>query len=62
MKEVHIIRRRRYEKGLTQIELAALLGISLVWVSRIERGIETPSIKLAKRIAGILDFDWKLLY
>lgn len=45
----------RLKKGYTQQELADLLKISLGHLSKIERGDRDPSLKLAVRIAKVLD-------
>jgi transcriptional regulator with XRE-family HTH domain len=44
------IRARRYELGLSQRELAEP-GISYAYISRIESGLRTPSMKALRKIA-----------
>jgi len=51
------IKKRREEKGLTQANLALLLGISQIYVSQFETGGLVPSKKLAKKLVEILDLD-----
>ncbi|MBA7577052.1 hypothetical protein ES708_18898 [subsurface metagenome] len=51
------IKKRREEKGLTQANLALLLGISQIYVSQFETGGLVPSKKLAKKLIENLDLD-----
>lgn len=53
---------KRYEKGMTQKELAQKLGVSHQTISAIENGSRTPSGFLAKRIADELGFDMRKFY
>jgi transcriptional regulator with XRE-family HTH domain len=64
MKEViHVsIRQIRRFKGLTQVEVARLIGISQSGYSQIERGEINPKVQTAKRIARILETDWEGFY
>ncbi len=52
---VNKIQEFREEKGYTQKQLAELLKISENYLNKIERGKRTPSLKLAVRIAKLLD-------
>lgn len=45
----------RQLKGYTQEQLAVLLNISGDYLGKIERGQKVPSLKLAVRIAKLLD-------
>jgi len=47
-------------KGLdmTQAQLASVCGVSESYLSLIEAGERRPSVEAAKRIAGVLGFDW----
>lgn len=45
----------RMKRGLTQVQLAAVLGITKDYVSIIERGSQTPGLKLANKIATFFD-------
>ena len=45
------LRRRREEKGMTQQQLAALLGVSRQTIISLESGKYNPSILLAHKIA-----------
>ena len=49
-----LLRQWRTEKGLTQPEAAALLGMNFVQVSRFERGAH-PGLDTALRIARVTD-------
>jgi len=45
----------RKQKGLTQIELAELVGVNRFHISNIERGKASPSVKLLIKIANVLN-------
>jgi DNA-binding XRE family transcriptional regulator len=45
----------RKRKGLTQMELAELVGVNRFHISKIERGKRTPSVKLLIKIADVLN-------
>lgn len=49
---------KRKEKGYTQESLANEAGVVRQTISEIERGVNKPSIRLAQKIAKILEFDW----
>jgi len=44
----------RKQKGLTQMELAELVGVNRFHISKIERGKRSPSVKLLVKIANVL--------
>lgn len=48
----------RKEKGFTQQQLAEMVGITQSALSRYEKGIRTPSVPVAQRIAAALGVDW----
>lgn len=50
-----VIRQARKAQGLTQAELALAAGVSLRFVSELERGKPGASIELALRIANLLN-------
>lgn len=52
------IQDRRKELGLSQKQIANKCGIKQGYYSRIERGIHNPSVKLAKKLANILQISW----
>ena len=48
----------RMESGKTQEEVADEAGITRGAYCNIETGERRPSVDVAKRIAGVLGFDW----
>jgi len=52
----------REDKGFTQEELAAKIGITRQHIGLIENGVVAPSVEVAKKIAAVLGFDWTRLY
>ena len=48
------LRYTRRVKDVTQEELAELLDVSVGWVSKLERGVNVPNMKLLFRIAEVL--------
>lgn len=52
------LKTRRLLIGISQTELAETAGVSLSLVRKIEYGQRKPSVKVAKRIAAVLGFDW----
>lgn len=59
------IRSLRKERGLTQEELAEATRLSAEYISRVERGLASPSFKIIARLADTLGvtpgvfFDFK---
>ena len=51
------LKAERYRKGVTQAQLAELVGVSESTVSLLERGLQTPSIFLVYDIANVLEID-----
>ena len=49
---------RRESHNLTQEQLAKMVGISRTMITEIENGNANPSVKVAKKIAAVLGFDW----
>ncbi|MEQ1907003.1 MAG: helix-turn-helix transcriptional regulator, partial [Pirellulaceae bacterium] len=49
------LRRLRVRRGLSQENLAVDAGIDRTYVSRIERGLENPTVGLLEQIADALD-------
>lgn len=56
------LRSVRKSKGLRQTDLAQAANISQSLVVKIENGERKPSVKVAKRIAKVLGFDWTLFF
>ena len=48
------IRRQRVAKGLSQEALAVDAGIDRTYVSRLERGLENPTVAVLERLAAAL--------
>lgn len=48
--------------GLTQEKLANEVGASRQMIGLIENGTAKPSVKLSKKIAAVLGFDWTRFY
>lgn len=51
------IKKRRKEKGLTQVDLALLVGVSQVYISQFETGGLVPSESQTKKITEILGIN-----
>ena len=47
------IRALRQERGMDQSQLAALVGVRRETISRLEKGLYNPSLKLAMDIAKV---------
>lgn len=52
----------REDKGFTQEELAAKIGITRQHIGLIENGVVAPSVEVAKKLAAVLGFDWTRFY
>jgi putative transcriptional regulator len=52
----------RKQKGISQKELAELIGITNWWLNHIESGKRNPSLVLAKNIAEKLDVSIKDIF
>jgi len=55
------LRQLRQEKGLSQEELADRAGLHRTYISQIERGIKSPSLRSLERIARALDVQLSTL-
>ena len=49
------LRRLRVERNLAQEALAADAGIDRTYVSRLERGLENPTVAILEQLANALD-------
>ena len=57
------LKKLRHEShNLTQEQLAKMVGISRTMITEIENGNANPSVKVAKKIAAVLEFDWTRFY
>ena len=52
----------RKAKGLRQTDLAHAACISHSFLVKIENGERRPSVRVARRIAKVLGFDWTLFF
>jgi|LFRM01.2.fsa_nt_gb transcriptional regulator with XRE-family HTH domain len=55
---MELLKTERKKRGLTQQQLAELVGVDRTLISKIESGAATPSVATAKKIAAVLGFDW----
>lgn len=56
------LRRMREEKGMTQSELAALVGVRRETIVHLERGRYNPSLKLALDLAHVFAVPVETLF
>jgi transcriptional regulator with XRE-family HTH domain len=57
-----VIKRRREAAELSQEELAERAGVHRTYVSQLERGIKSPSVRILDRMAGALKCQaWEIL-
>jgi transcriptional regulator with XRE-family HTH domain len=49
------LRRLRVERGLSQENLAVDAGIDRTYVSRLERGLENPTVGILEQLSAALD-------
>jgi len=52
----------RIEKGLTQEEVARIVGVNRASLSKVENGKTNPSVRLAQKLGAALDIDWTRFY
>lgn len=52
----------RNEKGFTQQYVADNANIERSYYTMIEAGVRTPSVQVAKSIAGVIGFDWTIFF
>lgn len=52
----------RNRRGKTQYNVAELSGISRSYYTKIELGIKTPTVDVAKKIAKTLEFEWSIFF
>ncbi len=55
---MELLKIQRKKRGLTQQQLAELVGVDRTLISKIESGAATPSVTTAKKIAAVLGFEW----
>lgn len=61
IKTANKLRQIRTDRGLSQTELAKLIGIERTTVNKIEQGQWSFSIDILERFSKALDFDLKLI-
>ena len=54
----HNLMRLRKQAGLTQVQLAEQVGISMTFISRVERGEKLVSIKVLETLADFFDVSY----
>ena len=55
MDKLNPIKRARIVAGLRQVDLAKLMGVSTVAVSKWEKGITLPNVTRIKKLATVLN-------
>lgn len=58
----NILKRLREEHRLSQEELAMKTGVQRATISMIERGVNKPSVHLAKKLGLVLGCEWTVFY
>ena len=56
------LRERREAKGLTQAQLADMIGVSRKTVNTVENGVFVPSTIVALKLAGALGYSVEELF
>ena len=56
------LRLERMKKGMSQNQLADIVGVDHALISQYENGRRRPSIKTAKKIADVLGIYWADFY
>ena len=49
-------------KGLSKYQASKILGVDRSYLTYLEKGERVPSVEMAKRIATLLGFDWRVFY
>lgn len=49
-------------KGYSKYQAAKILGVDRSYLTHLEKGERVPSVDMAKRIATLLGFDWRVFY
>ena len=52
------LRELRINAGYTQKDIATQAEITQQFYNYIENGVRHPSVKVAKKISSVLEFDW----
>ncbi len=56
------LKEKRTNRKLTQDQVAKMCDISRSFYTHVENGTKTPSVAVAKRIAGSLSFKWTIFF
>ncbi|MDT1944366.1 helix-turn-helix transcriptional regulator [Carnobacterium maltaromaticum] len=56
------LKKKRIQHNLTQAEVAEKAQVSRTTFAMYEQGERTPTIKNAKQIAKVLEFEWILFF
>jgi putative transcriptional regulator len=56
------LKKKRIDKGLTQIQVAEKCEISRSYYTHIENGTKIPTVNVAKQIGSTLDFNWTIFF
>ncbi len=59
---MNIIKRKREELGIPQVELAKRLNVGRSAVCNYEKGTRLPRVALARKIGEVLGFPWYEIY
>jgi DNA-binding XRE family transcriptional regulator len=57
---INILKQRREELGITQVELASLSGVALRTVKQIEGGESNPTMATLLKLADVLGMELKM--
>jgi predicted RNase H-like HicB family nuclease/DNA-binding XRE family transcriptional regulator len=49
-------------KGYSKYQVAKILGVDKAYIGRIAKGDRSPSVEMAKRIATLLEIDWRVFF
>lgn len=52
----------RKERNLKQSDVAELCNLNRSFYTYIELGVRTPSVKRAKKLGLVLEFEWTKIY
>ena len=50
------------KKGFSKYQASKILGVDRSYLTYLEKGERVPSVDMAKKIATLLDFDWRVFY
>jgi transcriptional regulator with XRE-family HTH domain len=56
-----LIRKKRIEKGLTQLELADAMNLDYQYISRVERGLISPTLFWMTKLSSALNIPFSEL-